>query len=29
MRQGKLFNVAPGLPDIAESDLQSFLNAAR
>jgi phenylalanine-4-hydroxylase len=29
MRQGKLFNVAPGLPDIAETDLQSFLNAAR
>jgi len=29
MRQGKLFNVAPGLPDISESDLRSFLNAAR
>ena len=28
MRAGKLFNVAPGLPDIAESDLQSFLDAA-
>jgi phenylalanine-4-hydroxylase len=27
MRQGKLFNVAPGLPDIAESDLRSFLEA--
>lgn len=29
MRRGKLFNVAPGLPDIAESDLRSFLDAAR
>jgi phenylalanine-4-hydroxylase len=28
MRQGKLFNVAPGLPDIAETDLRSFLEAA-
>jgi phenylalanine-4-hydroxylase len=28
MKQGRLFNVAPGLPDIAESDLQSFLDAA-
>ena len=27
MRAGKLFNVAPGLPDIAESDLRSFLDA--
>jgi phenylalanine-4-hydroxylase len=29
MRQGRLYNVAPGLPDIAESDLRSFLDAAR
>src|SRR5437868_1138245 len=29
MRAGKLDNVAPGLPDIAESDLRSFLDAAR
>ena len=28
MREGKLYNVAPGLPDIAESDLRSFLDAA-
>jgi phenylalanine-4-hydroxylase len=28
MRAGKLFNVAPGLPDIAEGDLRSFLDAA-
>jgi len=28
MREGKLFNVAPGLPDIAEGDLRSFLEAA-
>ena len=28
MRQGKLDNVAPGLPEIQESDLQSFLDAA-
>jgi phenylalanine-4-hydroxylase len=28
MREGKLYNVAPGLPDIAESDLRSFLEAA-
>ena len=28
MKQGKLFNVAPGLPDIAASDLESFMNAA-
>ncbi|HTP35569.1 MAG TPA: phenylalanine 4-monooxygenase [Candidatus Acidoferrales bacterium] len=28
MRAGRLFNVAPGLPDIAESDLRSFLDAA-
>ena len=27
MRAGKLFNVAPGLPEISEGDLQSFLNA--
>jgi phenylalanine-4-hydroxylase len=28
MRAGKLNNVAPGLPEIAESDLRSFLDAA-
>jgi len=28
MRDGKLYNVAPGLPDIAEGDLRSFLEAA-
>jgi phenylalanine-4-hydroxylase len=28
MRAGKLFNVAPGLPDISEGDLNSFLEAA-
>ena len=28
MRAGKLDNVAPGLPDIQESDLRSFLDAA-
>jgi len=28
MRQGKLNNVAPGLPEIASGDLQSFLDAA-
>lgn len=28
MREGKLDNVAPGLPEIAESDLRSFLDAA-
>jgi phenylalanine-4-hydroxylase len=28
MRAGKLDNVAPGLPDVSESDLQSFLDAA-
>jgi phenylalanine-4-hydroxylase len=27
MRAGKLFNVAPGLPEIAEGDLRSFLEA--
>jgi phenylalanine-4-hydroxylase len=27
MRAGKLDNVAPGLPDISESDLRSFLEA--
>lgn len=27
MRQGKLNNVAPGLPEISESDAQSFLDA--
>lgn len=29
MRQGKLDNVAPGLPEIDESTLRSFLDAAR
>jgi phenylalanine-4-hydroxylase len=29
MRAGKLFNVAPGLPDISEGDLNSFLEAAK
>lgn len=29
MRAGMLDNVAPGLPEIQESDLQSFLDAAR
>jgi phenylalanine-4-hydroxylase len=28
MRDGKLNNVAPGLPEIAAGDLQSFLDAA-
>ena len=28
MRDGKLDNVAPGLPEIAESDLRSFMDAA-
>jgi phenylalanine-4-hydroxylase len=28
MREGKLYNVAPGLPDVAETDLKSFLDAA-
>ena len=28
MREGKLYNVAPGLPEIAEGDLRSFLDAA-
>jgi phenylalanine-4-hydroxylase len=28
MREGKLNNVGPGLPEISESDLNSFLNAA-
>jgi len=28
MRQGKLNHVAPGLPEISEGDLQSFLSAA-
>ncbi len=27
MREGKLDNVAPGLPDIHESDLRSFMEA--
>ena len=29
MREGKLFNVAPGLPEINERDLRSFLDAGR
>lgn len=29
MRQGKLDNVAPGLPEVNEGDLRSFLDAAR
>jgi phenylalanine-4-hydroxylase len=28
MREGKLNNVAPGLPEVAESDLRSFMEAA-
>jgi phenylalanine-4-hydroxylase len=28
MREGKLYNVAPGLPDISVGDLRSFLDAA-
>ena len=28
MRDGKLYNVAPGLPEISEGDLRSFLEAA-
>jgi phenylalanine-4-hydroxylase len=28
MREGKLYNVAPGLPDVHENDLRSFLAAA-
>ena len=28
MRAGKLFNVGPGLPDVADRDLQSFMDAA-
>jgi phenylalanine-4-hydroxylase len=28
MREGKLYNVAPGLPDVADRDLQSFMDAA-
>jgi phenylalanine-4-hydroxylase len=28
MREGKLDNVAPGLPEVAESDLRSFLEAS-
>ncbi len=27
MTEGKLYNVAPGLPDVAEGDLRSFLEA--
>ncbi len=29
MREGKLFNVAPGLPEVAEHDLRSFMEAVR
>lgn len=29
MREGKLFNVAPGLPEVNPGDLRSFLEAAR
>jgi phenylalanine-4-hydroxylase len=29
MRAGKLNNVAPGLPDVSEQDLRSFMNAAQ
>lgn len=29
MREGKLNNVAPGLPEVNEGDLRSFMNAAR
>jgi phenylalanine-4-hydroxylase len=29
MRDGKLYNVAPGLPEISEGDLRSFLEAGR
>ncbi len=29
MREGKLNNVAPGLPEINENDLRSFMNAAQ
>ena len=28
MREGKLYNVAPGLPDVSEKDLRSFMDAA-
>lgn len=28
MREGKLYNVAPGLPDVHENDLRSFMDAA-
>jgi phenylalanine-4-hydroxylase len=28
MREGKLDNVAPGLPNVAEGDLRSFMDAA-
>ena len=28
MREGKLYNVAPGLPDVADRDLESFMDAA-
>ena len=27
MREGKLYNVAPGLPEVAENDLRSFMQA--
>ena len=29
MREGKLNNVAPGLPDVSEQDLRSFMDAAQ
>jgi phenylalanine-4-hydroxylase len=29
MRDGRLYNVAPGLPDVADADLQSFMDAAK
>jgi phenylalanine-4-hydroxylase len=29
MREGKLYNVAPGLPEISEGDLRSFLEAGK
>jgi hypothetical protein len=28
MREGKLFNVAPGLPEVNPGDLRSFMDAA-
>jgi len=29
MRAGKLFNVAPGLPEVNPEDLRSFMDAAQ